>query len=130
MNDYKKTKAELVKELEAVRRVLAKVKSEPDGPKSDKEWESQAVRQPRWELDAAIEFIADFDIIKAKGINISEGGICFELDDDLPFEMQFRHKECLHRQRACLIWVKRLSRGGYRFGLKFVPPEDDPNSKL
>ncbi len=85
-----------------------------------------ANRLPRKDMNASIEFVADFDIVYAKGINISEGGICFELTEDLPFEMQFTLDGELHRHRAHLIWVKRLPDGGYRFGLKFVEPEAYP----
>ena len=83
-------------------------------------------RAPRKELDTEIEFIADFDIVQAKGINISDSGICFELNQDLPFEMQFKSGEEVHRFRAHLIWVKRLPQGGYRLGLQFVPPVPFP----
>ena len=126
MNDEQKTKKELVEELEAMRRQVAAMKSEIERLKSEKteEFDDPVFRQPRREFNGGIEFIADFDIIKAQGVNISEGGICFDIDDDLPFEMQFRHEKKLHRHRAYLVWVKRLSEGGYRFGLKFAGAED------
>lgn len=83
-------------------------------------------RAPRTEINASIEFIADFDVVEAKGINLSESGICFELDEDLPFEMQFSLEGKIHRYRARLVWVKRMCKGGYRFGLQFIPPEAYP----
>lgn len=126
MSDEQRSKKELIEELEAARRQLAAVKSELEHLKSQDpgEDEKPVFRQPRREFNGAIEFIADFDIIEARGVNISEGGICFEIDEDLPFEMQFRHAKTLHRHRAYLIWVKRLPGGGYRFGLKFAGAEE------
>ncbi|OQY58945.1 MAG: hypothetical protein B6245_09295 [Desulfobacteraceae bacterium 4572_88] len=128
MKDYQKTKAQLIEELEATRRQLTKLESELAKKEglSENQDKTVASRPIRKEIHAAIEFIADFDIIEAKGINLSEGGICFELDEDLPFEMQFTLDGTRHRHRAHLIWVKRLPNGGYRFGLEFVQPEPYP----
>jgi hypothetical protein len=128
MKDYQKTKAQLIEELEATRRQLTKLESElaQKGGVSENQNKTVAPRAIRKEIQTSIEFIADFDIIEAKGINLSRGGICFELDEDLPFEMQFTLAGAIHRHRAHLIWVKRLPEGGYRFGLKFVPPEPYP----
>ena len=57
-------------------------------------------RLPRVDLNADIEAIGDFDILKAKGIEISEGGICFEIEEELPFELQFYLKDELFKQRV------------------------------
>jgi hypothetical protein len=125
MKDYWKTKDELIEEIETMHRHSAELEKKITQLESHTD-KKPVNRQPRKEIDAAVEFIADFDIIEARGVNISEGGICFELKEDLPFEMQFRHNGKMHRHRAHLIWVKRLPEGGYRFGLKFVPPEERP----
>ena len=86
----------------------------------EKNQEDAVPRASRSELGGEIEFIADFDIIQAKGINLSETGICFELEQDLPFEMKFELEGEEHIKRAHLIWVDQLPDGGFRFGLKFV----------
>lgn len=127
-NYHQKTKDQLIEELEAMRQHVTALESKlaelipktKDGPKG------LILRSPRKEIDSGVEFIADFDVIEAKGINISETGICFELNENLPFEMQFEYKGKLHRHRAHLVWVKRLPEGGYHFGLEFVPPESYP----
>ena len=91
-----------------------------DSGKPDK---SQVVSRPHREpLDTDIEFIGDFDILEAKGINISEGGIAFEIAGGLPFEMRFKVEGRERDYRAELVWMKRLPGGGYRMGLKFVEP--------
>ncbi len=76
-------------------------------------------RPPRRPMKANIEFIADFDVIEARGIDLSEGGVSFEVDEDLPFEMQFELNGRYYKNRAHLVWMKRLTSGGYRFGLMF-----------
>lgn len=125
MKIYQKTKNELIQEIEKVCQQVTRLEAQIAELEKQIDTQSQKPlnRLPREEMDASIEFIADFDIVEAKGINISEGGICFELAEDLAFEMQFRLDGKLHRHRAHLIWVKRLPNGGYRFGLKFVEPE-------
>ncbi len=79
-----------------------------------------AFRPERIPLDTEIEFIADFDLLKAEGINISEGGIAFEIKGGLPFEMRFKFEGQDQTYQAELVWMKRLPHGGYRMGLKFV----------
>lgn len=77
-------------------------------------------RLPRVEMCADIEAIGDFDILKAKGIEISEGGISFEMEEDLPFELQFFLKDQLFKQRVHLVWLEKKQEGGYRCGFRFV----------
>ena len=69
-----------------------------------------------------IEFVAGFDIIEARGLNVSDAGVCFETDEDLSFEMHFQvnGEVCYHR--AHLVWLERVPDGGYRFGLMFARP--------
>ena len=82
-------------------------------------------REDRRRMDAQIEFIADFDIVQAKGIDLSEGGICFEVREELPFEMRFEIGEKEYRKRARLVWLERLQEGGYRLGFEFIPRQED-----
>ena len=122
MKDEKKTKAQLIQELNLMRCKVKKLEEKIDNlemkqKQSDKMFEN---RPERHELRTHIEFITDFDIVEAKGINISEGGISFELYEDLPFEMRFDYKGVPHHHRANLVWIKRLPLGGFRFGLMFT----------
>lgn len=122
MKDYKKTKAQLIDELNVLRQQVAELDTKTDilekkAESISKKW---IARSPRVELYVDIEFIGDFDIVQAKGINLSEGGICFEMAEALPFEMQFAVEGKMQKHRAHLIWMKRIPEGGFRFGLKFV----------
>jgi len=85
---------------------------------------SRATRTP---LPTSIEFIGDFDIVEAHGINISESGICFELQTPLPFEIRFKHQNKTHEKRCQLMWAKQQPNGHFQLGFMFIPPEAYPN---
>ena len=123
MSDEQKTKEQLVAELKTLRGQIATLESEIVGLRQ-KGGNSAGFqeRAPRVELDADIEFMGDFDIVQARGINISEGGICFAVKEDLPFEMRFELEGKLETRRAHFVWAKRLPTGGYHLGFKFVAP--------
>lgn len=87
---------------------------------------NQMPRQLREPLATPIEFIGDFDIVEAHGINISEGGMCFEIKAGLPFEMRFEHQGKTYQKRGQLAWIKKLENGTYQFGFMFVPRETYP----
>jgi len=123
MKDDHKTKEELIDELEMHRQRLAELERKIDKLEALEEKKSvkSTSRYPRVKLNATIEFIGHFDSVQAKGINFSEGGICFELNEALPFDLSFVHEGETHNRCAHLIWMKRFPDGGYRFGLQFVP---------
>ncbi len=126
LNDQQKSKEELVKELKALREQTAKLEAEIAAlRKQGGGKQVMQERAPRVPLDADIEFMGDFDIVQAKGVNISEGGICFSVKEDLPFEIRFERNGCLETRRANFVWAKRLETGGYHLGFKFVAPKED-----
>ena len=45
-------------------------------------------RTQRRALRTQITFIGNFSLVQAQGIDLSEGGVCFEVAEDLPFEME------------------------------------------
>lgn len=122
MKDQNKTKAQLIEELEALRGRLKEMEAKESDCSPDKGYTfpMAADRPTRRNIRTHIEFIADFDVIEATGINISDGGICFETGEDLPFEMRFDLDGNIHYHRAHLVWLERVPEGGYRFGLMFV----------
>jgi hypothetical protein len=73
---------------------------------------SDELRSERSSLEAQIEFIGDFDIVEASGVDMSDGGICFD--------MKVTTSDWEQIQRANLAWMKRLE-SGYRFGFEYVP---------
>lgn len=131
MSDAKKTKEQLIKELKTLRRKLSTLEPKPVHMKVKKSPTAKAAkpnpRTLRNTINADIEFIGDFDVIKARGVNISEGGICLKLADNLPFEFQFYRNSKLHQYRAQLVWLKKLPTGEYHFGFKFIDDEPLPS---
>ncbi len=87
MQDSKKTKTQLIEELEKLRTRLAVLEKE-NGAESLAET-SGSSRQLRRKLQAEIKFIGDFGLLEASGVNLSEGGICFEMEGEIPFELEF-----------------------------------------
>ena len=127
MKDDHKTKEELIDELELHRQRLAELERKIDKLEAleEKSTVTSTARHPRVKLNAPIEFIGHFDTVQAKGINFSEGGICFELNEALPFDLCFVHEGATQKRCAHLIWMKRFPDGGYRFGLQFVQAEEN-----
>jgi hypothetical protein len=122
MEDDQKTKEQLIQEVDALRRRVNELESQRDGNSNSMAQENEG-RTDRRGIRTSVEFIADFDIVEARGVNISKGGICFATDYDLPFEMRFELDNQIHQHRAHLAWMKRTPDGGYIFGFMFVPSE-------
>ena len=123
-------KNDLLNELQELRRRITSVEERISLVEEERGTTEQA--QPRSErlpLSARIEFIGDFDLLEAEGVDQSETGICFELGRPLPFDMQFMTDGELVSRRARLIWVKQLEGGRSRLGLRFIDP-DDPDSVI
>ena len=123
MSDTKKTKAELIRELASLRRKIA-ASCDSAGKAAAASVRKNARRKPRRAITADIEFIGDFDIVKAHGVNISSGGICLHMNSNMPFELKLYEKGKLRTYRAELVWLKQLSTGEYHFGFKFI--NDNP----
>lgn len=126
MNNSQKSRERLEAEVAALRRQVAELEARlasvrPSGNGCPVE------RPARLPLEADVEFMGDFDVLRAKGVNISEEGICFEIYEDLPFEMRFELHGQTQTRRAHCIWVRRLPDGGCHLGLRFVPPKLEEN---
>jgi hypothetical protein len=125
MQDSKKTKAQLISELNDVRGRLAALETKVVslGEEVDQGDDGVSRRDKREELNTSIQFIGDFDLIEAKGVDLSTGGICFDADSDIPFEMEFHSDGSTQKYRAHLVWMKPLGNGRSRLGFRFVPEE-------
>lgn len=123
MENSQKSREELDAELLVLRRQVAELEARFGG--TNARGGCQLERPLRLPLDADVEFMGDFDVLRARGVNISEEGICFEVHEDLPFEMRFDLHGKTQTRRAHCVWVKRLPAGGYHFGLRFVPSKPE-----
>ena len=112
----------LVAELEEARRHVTELEAKLAASQP-----ADRSRPERKKLEASIEFIGDFDIIQAAGVDISSHGICFEVSESLAFDMkvELEDEEQVHRGR--LVWMKSLAEDGYRLGFQFLAakPETD-----
>ena len=108
MDDYRKTKAQLIEEINYLRRKIAS------------ESRIGMARPPRVDFEAGIELKSEFDTIYAKGINLSQNGICFEIEKPLLFSLRFEFEDKTHTRRAGLVWAKKIPENKYRFGLQFA----------
>ncbi len=124
MSASKMTKQELEAELEKLQHKIDKLQKTIAAAQTKQKMANP--RQPRKKLKADIEFIGDFDLIKAKAVNISDSGICFKTSSNLPFEMRYQHDGQTVSRRAHLIWLKHENKNGYNFGLKFVTRKKYP----
>ena len=121
MQDSQKTKAQLIEELAECRDRLAAL---TDESAADAAAAADATRPERSQLQTSIRFIGDFGLVEAKGLDLSEGGIGFEIEQDIPFDMEFEIDGELHGHRARMVWMQRLADGRSRFGFQFItaPP--------
>ena len=53
-------------------------------------------------------------------LDLSNGGIGFELEEDIPFDMEFEIAGNLHQHRAYMVWMQRLENGCSHFGFQFI----------
>jgi len=118
--DSSKDKEQLIAEIRELRDRLAHFEGEI------KKGDESPLRLQRNELQTEIQFIGDFGLLRARGVDLSAGGICFEVDEDIPFDMEFELDDATHQHRARLVWMKRLPNGRSRFGFEFTstPPSD------
>ena len=113
MRDQDKSKDQLIDELnESRQRIAALEKQLGDTGKPQ--------RSERNEFSTSIQFIGDFGLVDAKGLDLSDGGIGFEIEEDIPFDMEFEYNGQVHQHRANLVWMRRLPNGNSRFGFQFV----------
>ena len=128
MPDQQKTREQLIGELQDLRSRLAELE-ERIAEKEEKPPAPQpqhGSRSHRRELPTEIHVIGDFSLIQARGVNVSESGICFEVNYDIPFEMEFEQEGELHQHRAHLVWMRQLEDGRNQFGFQFVPSDTPP----
>lgn len=116
--DIDKSRQELMDEIAELRTRLARAGQEPD-----QETKSRSLRVP---LETEIELIADFDLLQARGVNLSETGIAFQTVHPLFFEMRFQYQGRVRRERARLVWMQTGQKGQSLLGLEFSQLEDIP----
>lgn len=128
MGDCKKDTNKLEEELSLLKSYVAKLEDRLKGCPERPEIDIRPREFPRIPLDARISFVGEFDIVEAMGVNLSAGGICIEMKEDMYYEMRFENEGAEVSRRARLVWSRRLAKGGCRLGLEFV--EEMPQSEF
>ena len=120
--------------LSEVRRLRARQGENRPSP-CDADAEEKVSRAVRKELSTTVEFIFDLDVVEARGLNISDTGIAFVVDQPPPVELRFRQGDEDHQYKAELVRTQSDPKGGFLMGLRFAgklelpplpePPDDD-----
>jgi len=113
MQDKDKSKNQLINELNELRQRVSDLEDQLED-------EGKPQRSERNEFSTSIQFIGDFGLVNAKGLDLSDGGIGFEIEEDIPFDMEFEYEGQTHQHRANLVWMRRLPNGCSRFGFQFI----------
>ncbi len=127
MEDNDKTKDQLIQELQDLRAQVSDA-VEPPPPRPETDENDSASRAQRTTMSGPITFVGAFSLVEARGVDVSDSGICFELAEDLLFEMEFEMAGELERHNARIVWIKKLEDGKHRWGFEFV--ESDSMSVL
>ncbi len=122
------SREQLIQELTKLEKRLQEIEPKEKVP--------QVPRSPREPLKTEIEFIFDVDVVVASGLDISETGVAFLVDEPLPVEMRFEHKGVKHHLKARLVRTQRLPERGFLMGLELqgevstppLPPPPDEDS--
>ena len=114
MRDEDKTKQQLIAELQALRAEL--------DDRADSNDETAPARAQRRPTETPIAFVATFDLLKARGVDVSDTGIGFETDEALAFEMEFELDGRTHQHTAHLVWMRRHGEGS-RLGFRLTDSE-------
>ena len=102
----------------------------PDASKPDTDPGPDGARSDRKELKAEIKFIGDFGLIQVRGVNLSEGAICFQVEGQIPFEMEFEIDGDTHEHRANLVWLSQIDDSKCQLGFEFAAPATPESSGL
>ena len=77
-------------------------------------------RAKRHQLQTDVEFFVDADIIKAKSINISGGGIQFETETPITIFMKMELDGKMREYEAQLVWARQKPDGSVAYGFKYL----------
>jgi len=130
MQDIPQLKDDLILEIDYLRSRLQKL--EDDLIQFDEQassgWDELNPRQERKPFEGTFTFAGNFEEVEARGVDLSEGGVCFEIGGDLPFALQVRYGARIVERIGSLAWAQRLGNGKCRFGFEFLdkaPDEED-----
>ena len=119
MQDEDKTKDQLIEELRDLRQQVATLSGKAEAMSSPEQGE-RSLRRP---TQTPIEFVANFELVHAQGVDVSASGVCFETSENLEFELEFEADGETHQHTAHLAWMRKVSSGNIRWGFELVSKE-------
>jgi hypothetical protein len=86
-----------------------------------KNGKSTCQRAERSPVRTDVEFYVGDAIMKAISINVSESGLCFDMDEPIKICLRMEVNNQLINREAQIVWAKKKSDGGVTYGFEFTP---------
>lgn len=75
--------------------------------------------EKRKKIDTQVNFFIDADFTKAKTVDVSGSGICFETEEPICMHLRMEINGTVFEHVADLVWCQRNESGGMTYGLEF-----------
>ena len=112
--DVARTLHELLNETERQREMIAGLLGQLGEEANRKLRASQ--REP---FDLELHFVNQTDIVRARGLDISDGGMGVEIESPMPFLLRTKENGETKVRQVELMWSKITSSGSQRLGFRF-----------
>ena len=86
-----------------------------------KNGKSTCQRAERKPVRTDVEFYAGDAIMKAISVNVSESGLCFDMDEPIKICLRMEVNDQLINREAQIVWAKKKPDGGVTYGFEFTP---------
>ncbi len=127
MQNIQKAKEHVLQQMDDLRKRLGQLEADLEllNEDADQGWDLLNPREKRPDYDGDLTLGGDFAEVEAHGVDLSEGGVCFEVQEDLTFVLFLKVDDEDVERRASLAWSRRMADGRTRLGFKFVG-DDQP----
>lgn len=78
-------------------------------------------RTERKPVRAEVEFYVGDAIMKAISVNVSEGGIRFDMEEPIKICLRMEMDGQLINREAQIVWARRMPTGGVTYGFEYTP---------
>ena len=121
MSETPTTRGDLERELRNLRFRMQELEARREDLDSIEERSS-----PRRPEAVRVQFVPEFQQLRAQGIDRSDDGVQIQLSSALRFNLQLKEDSDHVRRCAELVWARRQEDGSIRLGFNFV--ESHPRS--
>ena len=116
--DVARTLQDLLAETDRQRKLIASLLG-----KLGEEKEMAQRETDRKAFNLELHFVSQADIVKARGLDISETGMGVEIESPLPFLLRTKENGEAKVRHVHLMWSKTTPSGSQRMGFRFIEPE-------